>query len=173
MRKGSAALVVGAIALGMLTAGCSTDSDGNGDGGRKGMATGEVSNISRGEFIKQANAICATNKGQMLAELKDAIAAQGGERAETPSERQDADITIVVPILAAGIQSQVDEIRALGAPSKSDDQVNAVLTAFQAWVDEASANPQQVVQSGDLYDKARELASKLGLAACAKGPLDP
>ena len=194
MRKRWAVLMAGAVVLVLVIAGCgggdsSTGSSaagtessateassgaGGGEGttaaANGGAAGAEPPTIAKAAFIKEANAICAAHRKKTAAELQ----AFFEDLTDNASETHEAEVTVLVPLLVSGVQAQLTDIRALGLPRGNGDEehADAILTAYQAWVEEAEANPQKIIQTNDIYDRARELANSYGLFACAKGPFE-
>lgn len=179
MRNLWTTLAVGVLALALL-AGCGdgeesgnatgagNSSAGNTDSGNTGGATADgSSDVEQAGFVKQANAICEANRKRVLVGIQAAVT----KAKKIPGAADSANL--IVPILVSSMQEQIDDLRALAAPDGDQDQVEALLDAYQAWVNKAESNPEEIVSSSDIYNEARSLASDNGLAVCAKGPLDP
>jgi hypothetical protein len=149
MRLIAALAAAGAIAA----AGCGGDDDDNGSGL-------DTSDLSKEEWIVQANQICA--EGDREAEAKAETFFAGASESKPPSEEQIAKFTREVAV--PGIQAQIDGIRALGAPEGDEDEVEAFLDAGQEGVDAAKEDPAAL--EGGALDEATTLARQYGLEAC-------
>ena len=129
-----------ALALGLIAAGCGGD-DGN-DDSTEGTGTGGTETLTKAEFIAQADAICKESNKQ--------IEKAGKEIGESSSAAEvDA---FAADTVAPAIQSQLDGIEALGAPTGDEAQITAILDAAQADITRSSirANglcPSAVIES--------------------------
>src|SRR4051794_22033304 len=83
--------------------------------------------LSKSEFLKQGNAICATGQ-----KATDQLANQTFSKNQKPTEAQLEQFTSqAAPI----VQQQIDGLRALGAPAADEAQVNAILDDAQSALD--------------------------------------
>jgi hypothetical protein len=142
------------FALALLAAGC----------GSSGGSTSTAS-ITKAEFIKQADAICAKGNKQIQTEIQAYSKKVGLSGNTQPTNAQVTEIanTILVP----SVQSQHDDIGALGAPSGQESQVNAILAAVQDGIDQAKKDPTTLLKSNDTtFAKANQLAKDYGLTVC-------
>jgi hypothetical protein len=118
-----------------------------------------ASSLSKAQFIEKANAICTSRVKQIETEL--ASSQKGGAGSGNPDE------AAVVEIALPGIQAEIEEIQALGAPRGDVEEVEAFLTVLQSGLDLIDRQAQPTVQGfvGAL-DSAEKAASKYGLEAC-------
>lgn len=185
MRIAVSMLLLAALAAGALLAGCGDDSEGaatgsNGAGTASGSAeaangsTSEspeplaASQLSKQQYVKQANAICTRSREQRFEEL-DAY------REENPIEGengQDEYLTGVLPeIYAPSISAMLSELRELGAPKGDEKQVEAIIVAFEDWVDTAERLEGDEPPS-DFFNevnRASTLAGNYGMSECTSG----
>jgi hypothetical protein len=152
-------LLAGALAIALVAAGC---------GGGSSNSTSTAS-ISKAEFEKKGNAICAKGK---LRVKRDALkfAAEHHLLKQRPSEAQVKEIaeTVVIP----GIQRQVNELRALGAPAGEEQQVEETLEAIEEGLEEVKQDPTSAFKSEKeipAFAKATKLSEGLGLETCGEG----
>jgi hypothetical protein len=152
-RKGIATAAVAAIAV-IGVVGCGGGSD---DSSSSTSSTA----LSKDEFVKQANEICAKGNDQIDSAASKTFS--GGQ--PSPQEAQQFVTDTVIP----GIQGEIDDIRALGAPAGDEDQVNAILGAAQQGVDAAKQDPSilEGSQASDPFAQADKLAKDYGLTDCA------
>jgi hypothetical protein len=147
MKRNTTLAVVCALAVGGIAAGCgSSDSSDN-----TAAAT-----ISSSDYVTKADQICKQAEG----ELDEAGRALG----DHPSKAQLADFSNNT--LVPNIQGQIDDVRALGAPSTEEEQVSAFLSAAQEAVDRLKADPS-LVEEDSVFNETREKAKVVGFKVCA------
>jgi hypothetical protein len=152
------ALLAGALAIALIVAGC---------GGGNGNSTGTAS-ISKAEFEKKGNAICASGEKRVNAEVEEYVR-ENHLTTQKPTQAQMTEIanTIAIP----SIQRQIDEIRALGAPAGEEEQVSEVLAAVEEALEEIKQDPAKIMESESqvpAFAKANRLARGLGLDVCGE-----
>jgi hypothetical protein len=119
--------------------------------------------LSKGQFIAQGNAICA-HGNQALASAQKTLEKTIGNHAPTP-----AQVTAYVNgVFAPLIQSQIDQIRALGAPSGEQAAWAHMLDLAQTELNTVKSNPAATA-GGNTHPFANFalLAHRYGLTACA------
>jgi hypothetical protein len=152
-RRRSGLLVVGVLSITALGfAGC-------GSGGKAKTATVDSAApaISKSEFVRKGNAICA--KGN--ADSKAAGAKLGPEPAEAKV------VAFVKRIDVPTVQAQIDALKALGAPPGDAATVAKMLTLAQAGVDAVKAQPTIVISGRDVFARFARVAHPYGLTSCA------
>jgi hypothetical protein len=82
--------------------------------------------------------LCQRRKAQE-AEINAYIKKNGLEK-QKPTKAQNVEI--VETVLAPNIQSQIDGVKALGAPSGEEQQVNSALELSQQTLEKIEANPE-------------------------------
>jgi hypothetical protein len=65
-------------------------------------------------------------------------------------------------------QSQVEGVRALGAPAGGEAQVNRLIATVQADLDQLKADPSKI-NDDSLFNDANQQSQALGLNECARG----
>jgi len=148
MRIYSTLLIAAALIGGGVLAGCGSSS-----------SDSSTTAISKQEFLKKGNAICAKGNKQL-----NSLANQTFTGKKPTQAQLDAYAKSAVPL----IQSQVDGIKALGTPSGADSQVNAILDAAQKGIDTVKSDPSTLEASNKAgpFAQANKLASDYGLNAC-------
>jgi hypothetical protein len=140
----AAVLAIGAIAA----AGCG----GSDDNDSSGL---ETSDLSKSEWIAQADQICAeSDKG---------IEEQAGQFFKgrpTP----DTEAQFVQQVVVPGIESSNTQIRELGAPEGDEDQVQAMLDAADQGLAKVKTDPS-ALQQGAL-EEGSALSKQYGLKVC-------
>jgi hypothetical protein len=145
------------LALGLLV-GCG-GSDSNDDG------------ASREAFIRQANAVCFKANSEAGSKIFESYETPEVKQA-TEADAINLEVNLYVPILKKDAQSQHDGIAALEAPSDEEEKVETLLESYKAWLKKADDVPLKIVVSNDIYNHARELAGKMGLAKCEQTPFE-
>lgn len=154
----------------LANGGSSSDKPGasSGSGGKTSGETSTPSGgLSKAEFVKQANAICEQGKKQSLAKMAAYVKKQkGGSGQPNPALLVKAVKAVFLP----GVETQIDEIRALGAPPGDEAKVEAFLAALEEGVnaaDEGSGSPNAAF--GQSFKRSAKLAREYGLDGCAYG----
>jgi hypothetical protein len=144
--------LVTTLALGLIVGGCGSSSK---SPTNKSTTTAA---LSRSQFLAQGNAICARGN-QSLGAADKALGNQ-------PSKAQ---ITrFVASTFAPVIQSQIDGLRALGAPSSDRAAVSNMLDTAQTDLNKIKGDPA-LLASGAGFTEFARLAHPYGLTACAPG----
>jgi hypothetical protein len=130
-----------------------------------GSASPSSATPAKGEFVVQANAICKKQKEAGLAAVGEYVKEHGGA-AESSAILVRALHVVFLPY----VQSQVDEIAALGAPQGDRDEVQAYLNAMQKAVDQAGdSGPNATQVFTQSFAPSAKLARQYGIDACAYG----
>jgi hypothetical protein len=180
----SVALMVSALVLGLLVAGCGGGSNGGESSGGSTAAGNSAANAESGAqeaesgtgnteatatgkaaFLKQANAICAADKKKIEAEVTAALPKEALSESAGKARIED----IVSTVVATGLQSRLDAIRALGTPSEAEAEVNAALDLMQEQVEEAKTAPRRFAASREAETKANNPIEEVGLTDCTLG----
>lgn len=146
-----AALIVGACVAGCGSSGNST-------------STETTATISKAEFVAKGNAVCVKGEKAQEAEINAYVKKNGLEN-QKPSKAQNVEI--VETILAPNIQSQIDGVKALGAPSGEEQQVSSALELSQQTLEKIEANPELAFGKENVFAAAGKQLHALGLKECA------
>jgi hypothetical protein len=145
-------LVLVVLGLALVGAGC-------GGGDNKSGSTGS-SSISKTEFVRKGNAICAAGNKEIEAQARKIF---GPHKKPSKSETKQFASRVLLP----SVQKQVDQIRALGAPAGDEAKVKAILDAAQQGVDKGKQDPLVLMkQNAGPFKKANALARAYGLKVC-------
>ena len=124
--------------------------------------------LSKTEFVKRANAICEKGKKQSLGKMQAYVKREaGGSKQASPALLVKAIKAVFIP----GLETQIEEIRALGAPPGDEETVEAFLASLEEGVDavnEASGGSAGAA-FGQSFKRSGKLAREYGLNACAYG----
>jgi reverse gyrase len=141
MQKASTA-VAASLAICMLLAGCG----------------GSDPELSKAEFVKQADAICVAVKKRLSKELEN-------------------DANDLYVSTAEALQTEADEIGALGAPGADSDQIDAIVESARRVAttieeggleesEERELDKKDLDQATSQMSKAERLARSYGLESC-------
>ncbi len=134
--------------------------------GLVGVAFGDVGaagdNLTKKEYLKQANALCADANQQIAAGFEQGFGSSGPDSQPTP-EQVDAAVTNLVTIS----RQVLDDLEALQGPNSFEKKVHKVIHKLRGVVDDVEADPQGFFSSeADPFAKADKQARKLGLKQC-------
>ena len=114
--------------------------------------------ITKAEFLAKGNAICQQGN---VARTK-----AGNALGNNPSRKQILDY--VTKSFIPGIQSTIDQLRALGAPAGDQAKVTGMLNLAQADLDKLKAKPILLANGPGLFHNFAVRAHAYGLTQCAK-----
>jgi hypothetical protein len=142
-------ILTAALSLGVGATGCGSTN--------KSTTTATTAAITKAEFLTKGNAICT--RGNLR------LGAAQGALGNKPSQAQ---ITAFVKSkFGPDIQSQIDAIRALGAPPSEQATVTSMLNLAQADLSKVESNPALLASGPPFVDFAKA-ARSYGLTACAR-----
>lgn len=148
MRNTIAISILGALALGLLVAGC-----GGGD-----SSSAEAQQLDKATYVKKAETICKQSSGRIAAGVT--------------SGQFESPVRIVQVILIPGLEAELEELRALGIPKEAKREVQAFLKAAQDVIDAAKANPGVFVEAASPYEATELAGRRFGLVACPITPVE-
>lgn len=150
--------LLAALIVGVCVAGCGSSSTTT-------ETTAETTAaITRAEFVAKGNAVCVKGEKAQEAEVNAYIKEHGLEN-KKPSKAQEAEL--VETVLGPNIQSQIDGVKALGAPSGEEQQVNSALEFSQQTLEKIEANPELAFGDENVFAAAGRQLHALGLKECA------
>lgn len=140
----------------MLWAGCGEDDT-------------ESTEISKTAFVRQADQICEKTSAKVNSEGPAALQRIADEGQKSSQETEEA---LVSEWLVPLIRAEIDELRALGAPSGEEDRIDAILEALEDVIGKAAADPgRYLYEQGNFkypYREAEKLATAYGIEACGQ-----
>jgi hypothetical protein len=149
-----------ALAALALVAGCGSGSDSS-------STEATASSLTKADFLKQGNAICA--KGNK--EIEQGFEEFGKEHKfsktnePTQAELEEAAEEVLIP----NIRQELDAIRALGAPSGEEAEVEKVLAAAEKGLKQGEEDPGAMIKEGEgPFKEANQLAREFGLVKCGE-----
>ncbi|HET8564898.1 MAG TPA: hypothetical protein VFL77_00315 [Solirubrobacterales bacterium] len=155
MSKRLFALLGALVALAIIVAGCGGGSD----------STESTSSLTKAEFVKKGNAICAKGNEEIEKGFEKFGKEHGFSKEKEPSkaELEEAVETVVIP----SVSNEVESIRALGPP---DEEAEAVLDAAEGALEKGEEDPKLFLkeESAGPFAKANKLAREYGLTKCGE-----
>lgn len=161
------------LVVALLGTGCGGGSDSSSDTTSSGPSNAvaaaaaiEPSSISKQEFIEKADEICSKESEEFLPLILNYIAKHENEKGRTQGEiTQDGVEKLIVP----KFQSQIDQIKELGAPEGDEKEIEAFLRAMQTatWNLEKRNELNLSTDIDREFATAGELAIDYGLQSCA------
>lgn len=149
--------LLAALIVGICVAGCGSSSSSS-------TATETTAAITKAEFVAKGNAVCVKGEKAQEAEINAYIKKNGLEN-KKPSKAQEAEL--VETVLVPNVQSQIDGVKALGAPSGEEQQVNSALELSQQALEKVEANPELAFGKENVFAAAGKQLHALGLKECA------
>jgi hypothetical protein len=128
-----------------------------------GCGSSDSSQLTKAEFIKQANAVCkkgeAKRQASFTAKMRPGVLKKGN------AGREELILTAVLP----PIVQMTDELDELEPPSSEAANADALVRSLEQEINTIEANPMGVY-SGELgkFEGANEWASVAGLAVCSE-----
>jgi hypothetical protein len=154
-RLSGAVAIAATLVVGLIGAGCGSSKSNT-------ASTASTPALTKAQLLSQGNAICAEGN-QKLATAQKALEKVVGNHAPTP-----AQITAYVNgVFAPLIQSQIDRIKALGAPSGEGAALTNMLNLAQTDLNKAKSNPAALASKTNPFHDFAQLAHQYGLTACA------
>lgn len=162
MSKPLIGLLAACAAIAMIVGGC-----GGGDDNTDSTAGTDSTELTKAQFVKQGNAICAKANEELNQEVEKFFKESGLGEKQSPSTAELKEITedFVTPLVGR----QVEEIRELGAPAGEEEQVEKVLAAVEEGIEKSEEDPDSLIAGkNSAFGKANELAIDYGLKTCGE-----
>ncbi len=158
MNKRIFALLAAVAAVALIAAGCGSSSSDT-----TGSETSAA--LSKSEFLKQGNAICAKGNEEVNEGFEEFVKERGLSKTKAPSKAVQEEA--VEAVLIPRISDELESIRALGPP---DEEAEAVLDAAEEGLEKGEEDPIQFLQeeSNGPFAKANKLAREYGLTKCGE-----
>jgi len=148
-------LLAALAAFAMLVAGC-------GSGGDSSEST---SSLTKAEFVKQGNAICAKGNKEIQEGFEEFEQEVGSQKQPTKAQLTEAIETIVLP----AVRNQVEGIQELEPPSGEEAKVEAITDSAEEALEEGEEDPASLTsEKADPFAKANEMANEYGLTKCGE-----
>jgi hypothetical protein len=158
VKKLSFVLLVGAMAVALVAAGC---------GSSDNSSSESTASLTKAEFVKEGNAICTKGNAQLDSEFEAFSKEHGISETKAPSKavQEEAAEEILIP----AITTQVEELRALGTPEGDEGEVDEILTGAEEAVEEGEEDPASLIGNGSGgFTEVNKLAREYGLTVCGE-----
>jgi hypothetical protein len=144
------ALITAIGAISLIVAGCGSDD--------------ESSALTKAEFVKQADAICAKGDKQDQEEFEAFAKERNLDEGKEPSKavQEEAVSEIVIP----GVRQQIEEIDDLEAPEGDEVKVEEIVTSVEEGLDELEEDPTLLFGGGNPLGAGSKLARDYGMEKC-------
>jgi hypothetical protein len=144
------ALIGAVMAFAAIAAGC----------GSSDSTTDSTASLTKAEFLKQGNAICAAGNEEINAGFNKFL-----PKGKQPSkaELDEAMETVLIP----SISKQVEEIRALGAPEGEEEAVEDFLAGAEEELEKGEEEPASLATNAS-FSKTNREGKAIGLTSCAE-----
>jgi len=151
------ALLVAVAAVALVVAGCGSSDD----------STTDSTSLTKAEFLKQGNAICAAGNKEINTGFEEFF--EEGEfsnkKQPTQAQFQEAAEEVVLP----SVQKQIDELNELSPPEGEEEQFETLFENAEAQLEKGEEDPSLLTdENNDLFASVNKEASALGLTACAE-----
>jgi uncharacterized protein with beta-barrel porin domain len=150
--------VAAILTVGLVLVACGSSNDNN---------TSTTAALTKAQFDKQGNAICKKGNQQI-----NKVANQTFTKKKYPNgpPPKSVQVKFATDTLIPNIQTEIDGIKALGAPKGDEAKVNAIVTSAQGALDQAKKDPTVLLQNGPgPFKPTNKLANAYGLTVCGSG----
>lgn len=157
MKKGLIAVLAGVLAVALFAVGCGSSSD----------TTGSTASLTKAEFLKQGNVICAAGNKEINAGFEQFSKEKGFSKKNQPTQAdfEEGAEEVVVP----SVRKQIDQIRELGAPEGEEEKVEAFLDNAEAQLEKGEEDASLLAdENNDLFASVKKEADAIGLTSCAE-----
>ena len=145
--------VAAVLTVGLVLAAC----------GSSNNSTSTTAALTKPQFLKQGNAICKKGNQQINAAAHKVF---GKNKKPSKAEGTKFATGTVIP----SVQSQINGVKALGAPTGDEAKVNAIVTSAQAALDKAKKDPSLLISNkSDPFKQSNKLTKAYGLTTCGGG----
>ncbi|MEJ7892716.1 MAG: hypothetical protein WKF94_08745 [Solirubrobacteraceae bacterium] len=122
---------------------------------------GDDEALTKAEFVKQGNAICAKGNAELETKVEELLA--GGKEPD-----MEAQIAFFEDEVLPIVQGQVDDLGGLTPPEADQGEVDELIASAQEAIDKAEEDLEAVAAAEeDPFADANEKAEAYGLTECA------
>jgi hypothetical protein len=160
MSKRSIAMLAAALALFALAAGCGGGDDGD---DTPAEASPDAPALTKAEFIKQGDRICATASEEYGEGIEAFI-----EENDWPSREEEEEEELLAEIVLPRIRVEMEELRELGPPEGEEERVDVIFTGVEEVVAEGEADPSTVTGNENPFADPNAEAKTFGFKVCGQ-----
>lgn len=144
------------LVLALFLAGSALVAAGCGGGGED-----TTTSLTKAEFVKQANALCAKYNKQMAADFAGFLE-EHRDGNSTPALAAEAVAKATIP----ATKKELEDLRAMPVPSGEEEEVEALLKRRQEALEKIEDEPQ-FKTAGDPFEEFNQPLTDYGLTECA------
>lgn len=126
-----------------------------------GCGGGDSTALSRGQFVREANAICREQSEKRNAMVQAAIIGHDPKKLLPLAKREE-----IVRKAIARYAEVPKKLKQLGSPEGDEEKIEAITRAMEKSADEIKKTPKKALEGGDQFAEANELNKKYGLEEC-------
>ncbi len=152
------ALLAALCAVAIVAAGCGSSDD---------STTDSTESLTKVEFLKQGNAICTEGNETIDAGFEELAEEKNLDENSRPPQSvlDEAAETILIP----SVTKQIEELRALGTPEGDEGELDQLLTAAEAAIEEGEEDPSSMSsENSNPFEAVNKEAAAYGLTACGE-----
>jgi hypothetical protein len=152
------ALFAALVAVALIAAGCGSSDDGTSD---------STATLTKAEYLKQGNAICAAGNKEINAGFEKFFKENEFSKKNQPTQAdfEEGAEDIVIP----SVRKQIDELKELEAPEGEEDKYEALFENAEAQLEKGEEDTSLLTdENNDLFAGVNKEAKALGLGSCAE-----
>lgn len=139
-----------AVVLPLVLAGCGGDES-------------TAAELTKAEFIKQADAICDKADQVQKAELNSYLK-ENPKATSSPAKEEEMVVAVGLP----PIGDEAEELDELGVPSGDEEEVAAIVEGIEDALEQSEADPKPLTEGNEgAFVEVDKLAKEYGLKSCS------
>jgi hypothetical protein len=151
------AVIAALVALALIVAGCGDSDD---------STTDSTASLTKAEFVKQGNAVCAAGNKELDEGFEDFAQERKLSQDKEPSKAEFEEVA--EDVLIPGVSKQIQGLRALGTPEGDEGEADRLLTGAEEALEEIEADPSLISEEGDPFADVNKEAREYGLTTCGE-----
>ena len=150
------------LAVAALAAGCGGGGDSTSGGSESSADSGSAP--AKAAFVKEADGICQAADNELNDEIQSYAKANGIPLGKEPTKAQQVELyeEVVLP----NIGKQAEELGELTPPEGDEETVEEITDGLDEGVEEAEADPEQLVEGKNPLADASSKAKAYGMKVC-------
>jgi hypothetical protein len=151
------ALLIAGAAVVLVAAGCGSDSS----------TTDSTASLTKAEFLKQGNAICAAGNKEINTGFEQFFEENEFSKKNQPTQAdfEEGAEQVVIP----SVRKQIDELKELEAPEGEEEKYEALFENAEAQLEKGEEDTSLLTdENNDLFAGVNKEAKALGLGSCAE-----
>jgi len=125
-----------------------------------------VETVSKEEFVKQADQVCAKTEKRQLALVNKFEESKSGKESQASTAKAEEELVAFAGV--PPIKQQFQELSQLPTPESGSSQVDAYLKALEAGLTTVEKEPALLLNiDSDPFAKAASLAEDFGFKVCS------